>query len=111
MYNSREVGDGEERIRIEDVGFEESLQQVPRHWAMLGSEQTARDEAECDCDGGGASFRGGLKALKIQPVSHGSRSGDKRQRQRQRLALWTVCCSGSEGAHAIRKRRRKEEAK
>lgn len=31
--DSRKIGDGEEGIRIEDVGFDESLQQVPRHWA------------------------------------------------------------------------------
>lgn len=29
--HSREVRDGEERVRVEDVGLEESLQQVPRH--------------------------------------------------------------------------------
>lgn len=39
IQDSREVGDGEEGIRVEDVGFKESLKQVPRHWVTQGSER------------------------------------------------------------------------
>lgn len=55
--HSRQVGDGEEGIRIEDVGFEESLQQVPRHWVTRGSTKTLRDEKDRigGCDGGASS--------------------------------------------------------
>lgn len=38
--DSREIGDGEERVRIEDIGFEESLKQVPRHWGYAGESST-----------------------------------------------------------------------
>lgn len=35
--DSREVGDGEKGVGVEDVGFEESLKQVPRHWLRKGA--------------------------------------------------------------------------
>lgn len=39
IQDSREVGDGEEGIRVEDVGFKESLKQVPRHWLRSYNEE------------------------------------------------------------------------
>lgn len=57
LPDSREVGDGEERIRIEDVGFEESLQQVPRHWFTRSCEQALEDRTGGigGCEGGASS--------------------------------------------------------
>ena len=36
---SREVGNGEKGIGVEDVGLEEPLKQVPRHWVTQGSKR------------------------------------------------------------------------
>ena len=38
--DSREIGDREEGVRIEDIGFEESLKQVPRHWGYAEEKST-----------------------------------------------------------------------
>lgn len=51
----RKVGDRKERVRIEDVRFEESLKQVPRHWVRSREQVTARvraKEEERDSDVG-----------------------------------------------------------
>lgn len=52
--DSREVRDGEEGVRVEDVGFEESLQQVPRHWVTRASGRRGTERRRRA--GGGASF-------------------------------------------------------
>ena len=53
--NSRQVGDGEKGIGVEDVRLEEPLEQIPRHWITRCRRRRAAAAAASDGVGGASS--------------------------------------------------------